>query len=528
MCKLEYGTTTPNESSVPCSSLPGSGESPVAVSAPLTGLAANTTYHFRISATNAGGTSKGNEQTFKTLPNPPIVTTIAAAEVSPTSATLNAEVNPNGGEVSVCKLEYGTTTPNESSMPCSSLPGSGESPVAVSAPLTGLATNTTYHFRISATNPGGTSKGNEQTFKTLSSPSVDTGTTSSITQTSATLNASVNPNGGEVSVCKLEYGTTTPNESSMPCSSPPGSGESPVAVSAPLTGLATNTTYHFRISATNPGGTSKGNEQTFKTLPNPPIVTTIAASSITQTSATLGASVNPNGGEVTVCMLEYGTTTSYGSSMPCSPSPESGSSAVAVSAPIAGLTAGTTYHFRIVATNAGGTEHGSDQTFPTQLPTTLLPQVPGAQGMSSSQGVSPAQEHKKPPVPEAELASTSLTASASGTVLVEVSCPAGESSCTGTVTLRTLNAVSARATAHQSKKPKAAILTLAVGSFKVAGGQVTTVKLHLSSAARTLLAHTHVLRARARIFARDPAGATHTAQTTITIRAARAARSRKA
>ena len=142
--------------------------------------------------------------------------------------------------------------------------------------------------------------------------------------------------------------------------------------------------------------------------------------------------------------------------------------------------------------------------------------------------MSPAQEHKKPPVPEAELASTSLTASASGTVLVEVSCPAGESSCTGTVTLRTLNAVSARAAAHRSKKPKAAILTLAVGSFKVAGGQVTTVKLHLSSAARTLLAHTHVLRARATIFARDPAGATHTAQTTVTIRAAKAARSRKA
>ena len=89
--------------------------------------------------------------------------------------------------------------------------------MAVSAPLTGLTANTTYHFRISATNAGGTSKGNEQTFKTLSSPTVDTGTASSITQTSATLGASVNPNGGEVSACKLEYGTTTSNESSVPC-----------------------------------------------------------------------------------------------------------------------------------------------------------------------------------------------------------------------------------------------------------------------------------------------------------------------
>ena len=51
--------------------LAGVGESPVAVSASVTGLAANTTYHFRISATNAGGTSNGSDQTLKTLPAPP-------------------------------------------------------------------------------------------------------------------------------------------------------------------------------------------------------------------------------------------------------------------------------------------------------------------------------------------------------------------------------------------------------------------------------------------------------------------------
>jgi hypothetical protein len=186
-----------------------------------------------------------------------------------------------------------------------------------------------------------------------------------VTQTSARLNATVNPSGGEVSECKLEYGTTVAYGSSAPCTPPPGSGESPVAVSTSIGSLSVNTTYHFRISATNVGGTSKGSDQVFRTLPNPPAVVTEAASSVTQTSARLNATVNPNGGEVSECKLEYGTTLAYGSSAPCTPPPGSGESPVAVSASVGSLSQNTTYHFRISATNAGATSKGSDQAFQT-------------------------------------------------------------------------------------------------------------------------------------------------------------------
>jgi hypothetical protein len=129
-----------------------------------------------------------------------------------------------------------------------------------------------------------------------------------------------------------------------------------------------------------------------------------------------------------------------------------------------------------------------------------------------------------PPVPDARLASTTLDATASGAVKIRISCPALEIRCFGTVSLRTLNAVRAAARTH---KRKAAVLTLATGSFSVAGGKVTTVVLHLSAKARALLGRAHTLKVRATIIARDPAGAKHTNQTVVTLRAPAAKRHKR-
>ncbi len=370
-CRFEYGSTSSYGSSVPCASLPGSGSSAVAVSARLQGLSANTTYHFRIVASNAGGTGTGADQALTTLANAPSVTTDAATALTQTSATLNATVNPNGGTVSACRFEYGSTSAYGTSVPCASLPGAGSGAVAVSANVEGLAANTTYHFRIVASNAGGTAFGADQSFTTVSSaPSVVTVTASSLTQTAATLNASVNPNGGAVSDCHFEYGTSVFYEASVPCAALPGAGSSPVAVSAEVEGLAPNATYHFRIVADNEGGTSSGADQTLSTLPNPPKVETGAASALASTAATLNASVNPNGGSVSDCHFEYGTSVFYEASVPCASLPGSGSSAVAVFSLVQGLIPSASYHFRIVASNAGGTGTGEDQAF------TTLPPVP--------------------------------------------------------------------------------------------------------------------------------------------------------
>ena len=198
-----------------------------------------------------------------------------------------------------------------------------------------------------------------------SAPTVVTGSGSSLGQTTAVVSATVDPHGGTVSDCHFDYGASSAYGASVPCSSLPGSGRSPVAVAASLTGLSPNTSYHFRIVASNPGGTSYGADQGLTTLPNPPTVVTGSASAVTPVSATLAATVNPNGGTVSSCVVEYGTALPSGTSDPCSPDPGSGSSAVGITASVTALAANTTYQYRVVAINSGGSSAGSPQSFTT-------------------------------------------------------------------------------------------------------------------------------------------------------------------
>jgi len=96
----------------------------------------------------------------------PTVVTQAASSIRARSALLNATVNPNGQAVGTCTFEYGPTASYGDSAPCARLPGSGTSPVAVSARIRALTPKSTYHYRITATNPDGTSTGKRKTLKT--------------------------------------------------------------------------------------------------------------------------------------------------------------------------------------------------------------------------------------------------------------------------------------------------------------------------------------------------------------------------
>jgi PKD repeat protein len=197
-------------------------------------------------------------------------------------------------------------------------------------------------------------------------PKATTGVASLVGQVSATLNASVTPNGESVTECKLEYGLTTSYTKEAPCSAVPGFGFEPVAVSAAIGGIEPGTAYHFRIVTKNAVGPGVGNDAEFTTLAKAaPAVAGEAASAITKTSATLGATVNPKGAVVEECKVEYGTSVFYEASAACASLPGGGTAPVGVSAAIGSLAANTTYHFRVVAKSGGGTGEGVDATFKT-------------------------------------------------------------------------------------------------------------------------------------------------------------------
>jgi len=111
--------------------------------------------------------------------------------------------------------------------------------------------------------------------------------------------------------------------------------------------------------------------EVFGPLVTIPGVTTGSASGIEKTTATLNGTVNPDGVELSECKFEYGKTTGYGQSAPCTQSPATigtGTSDVAVSANLSGLELGAEYHFRLVARNPSGTVNGADSAFKLKSP----------------------------------------------------------------------------------------------------------------------------------------------------------------
>ncbi|MGH3081907.1 MAG: hypothetical protein ACRDNH_12375, partial [Gaiellaceae bacterium] len=173
----------------------------------------------------------------------PTAITGPVSAVGSTSATASGTVNPAGQSTS-WYFEYGTGT-SYGKKTASKSAGSGTANVQVSGALTGLSAGTTYHYRLVATNGAGTARGADGIFATPTAPVAVTGSATSVTVSSATLNGTVDPNGRATN-WYFEYGTSTSYGSKTAVASA-GSGTTARSVSAAVSSLRPGRVYHFRL-----------------------------------------------------------------------------------------------------------------------------------------------------------------------------------------------------------------------------------------------------------------------------------------
>jgi hypothetical protein len=209
-------------------------------------------------------------------------------------------------------------------------------------------------------------------FAAIELPSATTEGATGIDGDSAILHGTVNADSGPAANCQFQYTTEASfqaegfsSATSVACSPVgPFTGSTPHAVSAEVTGLSSVTGYRFRVVATNVNGPTPGLPLAFKTLGQPTIEQLVEA--VGTNDAILSAKINPHGAPTTY-HIEYGTTTAYGqSTAESAPLGFAGDESVhPVSVHISGLTSGTAYHFRFVATNSVDTTEGLDTAFAT-------------------------------------------------------------------------------------------------------------------------------------------------------------------
>jgi hypothetical protein len=197
--------------------------------------------------------------------------------------------------------------------------------------------------------------------------------------TTATVGGEVNPESLDTHYY-VQYGTGA-EEYTQSTPVPPGidagSGETPVVLGsegAPpdisLEDLTPGAVYHYRLVASNEDGTTYGNPETVAVPPAPPLVGPASVSEITQRTATITTSINPED-LPTLYKLDVGTSTAYGTPYPGETS--AGSTPVELTFDLTELEAGTTYHFRLIAADSDGTSSEPDQTFTTTAAAATLP-----------------------------------------------------------------------------------------------------------------------------------------------------------
>lgn len=238
--------------------------------------------------------------------------------------------------------------------PSSSLTGTSLQTVKIAATATdsnGLVMFAPFESRFTTAAASGSSR-----------PSVNGYAATNVTNTTASLTASVTPNGAATTV-NFEYGTSSTYGISTTGQSV-GSGTSATNVTANLTGLNAGVNYHARVVASNSVGVTYGGDFTFTTTSTlqKPTVTTLPATLVGNYSGNMNADVNPNGNPVSY-YFEYGVQANVlTNTASAQPNTNSLTGVWGYASP---LSPETTYYYNIVVTSGTDVIRGSVQSFST-------------------------------------------------------------------------------------------------------------------------------------------------------------------
>jgi hypothetical protein len=353
--QLAYGTTTALGQLSPL-------QTTLAVShgVVLTTLNPGTKYYFVAQSANASGvTGYSTVYTFTTSGTAttpaPVISAVTATSITTNSATITWTTD----QASTSLVNYGTTTSyGSSSTPNSSLVTSH------SVTLTGLTPGTTYDFDVVSANSSNVSSNSANSSFTTNSavagPVISAVSTSALSSTSVTITWTTD----QASSSLVNYGTTTGyGSSSTPNSSLVTSH------SVTLTGLTPGTTYDFDVVSANSSSVSStsANNIFTTTAAAAPVISNVATSALSSTSVTITWTTD----QASSSLVNYGTTTGYGSS-----STPNTNLVTSHSVTLTGLTAGTTYDFDVVSTNASSVSGtSSNSTFTTSVATGTPPNV---------------------------------------------------------------------------------------------------------------------------------------------------------